>query len=87
MVLREPPPVDPAHPTRTVHGYVDWAERAIRIAPTLRRTAAWLTLRHEWMHAVCCDAGIDLPVAKEEALCNAVALALVAEMRHTPRLS
>ena len=64
------------------YGLCDWPSRTIRIRPNLRRTAAWLTLEHEWVHAVLYDAGVDgLSEKVEEAVCNALALALVHRRR------
>jgi len=55
-----------------------WGERSIVIDSGLGRTAAWLTLYHEWVHAVLADAGVtELTKKMEEDCCNAIAAALV----------
>jgi hypothetical protein len=67
-------------------GLCDWSARTIRIDAALDRTSAWLTLKHEWVHAVLADAGVMLPKGDsyendlEERVCNTLALALVAEL-------
>lgn len=69
------------------HGKCNWATRTIYIDDELERTAEWLTFWHEWVHAVLGDSGVRLPKRTgydddpTEAVCNAIALAMVAEMR------
>lgn len=73
---------DPAH--EMVWGRCDFESRTIYIRPRIARTLAWLTLEHEIVHAILFDAGVKLSDAKEEAVCDAIALARV-HARNAPR--
>lgn len=61
-------------------GTFDWNRREILLDADLGITAAWLTLWHEWVHAVIRDAGVTFPESTEEAVADAIAAARVAEM-------
>ena len=82
-------PAGPIPVTRTVGlwdadrsmGKFNWFERTIELESELGVHAAWLTLEHERVHAIISDSGIDVGSEElEEQICNAVALARVAEM-------
>ena len=65
------------HQEKGTAGLFKWGERVIVIDAGLGRTAAWLTLYHEWVHAVLADAGVQVPHKIEEDTANALAAALV----------
>jgi len=56
-------------------------ERRIQIRTGLPSVLTWLTIKHEWIHAVLWHAGVKLPEETEERICDTLAAALVAEMR------
>lgn len=83
-VVRAPLPDEDGTGT---YGRCEWLTRTITVDPALEPTAAWLTLWHEWVHAVIADAGIKgLSAAKEEALCDALAVAQLARMQAPGRV-
>jgi hypothetical protein len=65
------------HQAKGTAGLFRWSERVIVIDSGLGRTAAWLTLYHEWVHAVLADAGVQVPHKLEEDICNSLGAALV----------
>ena len=65
---------------KRIAGASDWGQRRIVLDNGLGRTASWLTLEHEKVHAILADAGIILPKKHVEDVCNAIAAARVAEM-------
>ena len=72
-----------ADPNETLFGYFHDTERYIKIVDTLSRRARWNTLYHEWCHAVLRDSGLTHSMTsdgkQEEAICDAVAAARMAE--------
>lgn len=54
--------------------------RVIELCAGMHIAAAHQTLRHEWIHAVCDDAGVRIGGKRQERVCDAIASALVAEM-------
>lgn len=64
----------------TVMGFWDPFRRCIQIRSGLPKATAWLTLRHEWIHAVLWHAGAAVPDEIEERVCDVIATAMVAEM-------
>lgn len=62
-------------------GEYNWKKRACYLDKGLDIHAAWLTLRHERVHAVLMDAGIiGIDPLLEERICDALAAADVHEM-------
>lgn len=57
--------------------------RTVRLEKGAPIEHQWRTLHHEWMHAVLHDSGIQELLSEEgqEALCQAIACARIAEMR------
>lgn len=62
-------------------GKFNWIKRIIELEASMGLTPAWLTLRHERVHAILMDSGIELPHDMEERVCDAIALADVADMQ------
>lgn len=68
-------------------GLCEWPARIIRLDAALALPSAWVTLRHEWVHAALDEQGVVLPAGPDyatsptERVCNAIAIAMVAEMR------
>lgn len=62
-------------------GKFNWIKRTIELEASMGLTPAWLTLRHERVHAILMDSGIELPHDLEERVCDAIALADVADMQ------
>lgn len=61
-------------------GKFNWFRRIVTLEQGLGRHAAWLTLRHERVHMVLMDAGVELPAKLCERVCDAIAQADVADM-------
>jgi hypothetical protein len=61
-------------------GMFHWNSREIWIDASLGLHASWLTLRHEEVHMILMDAGIQLDEYTEERLCDSIALHLVSQM-------
>lgn len=76
-VVRTDPTTHEDAPTSRVWGRCDYETRTIYVRPKIARTLAWLTLEHEIVHAILFDAGVKLSDTKEEAVCDAIALARV----------
>ena len=68
-------------------GLCEWPARIIRLDAALALPSAWLTLRHEWVHAILDEQGVVLPPGPDyqtspiERVCNAIAVGMVGEMR------
>src|SRR6185312_16459106 len=65
------------------YGDFSWAERRIRVAEELTGWVAVQVYRHEWVHLVLADAGLDGSMSDDvqEIVCDAIANALVQEAR------
>jgi hypothetical protein len=61
-------------------GCWDASAREIRIRAGIHPTTALTTAVHEWLHCVMYDAGIKLPAAMEERVCDCLATGIVADM-------
>lgn len=63
-----------------------WLEgaRKIQIRAEDDRTVQWMTLWHEWTHAILWHAGVTLPAKKEESVCDAMGAALAAMLLADP---
>jgi hypothetical protein len=70
----------PDDPNERLFGYWDGFARVISIRAGMHPTAAWLTLVHEQTHADIAEIGVKLSEDQEEAVCNAIAAARIAEM-------
>ncbi len=64
-----------------VFGLWDPFERVIRVRKNMSLMNRWLTLWHERTHADLSEIGIVMSTDQAEAVCNAIAIARVAEMR------
>lgn len=62
-------------------GIFDYEERTIRIRSGMPRAVQWQTLHHEIVHMCLSDAGVSLPAATEETLCDVIGSYRVMEMR------
>lgn len=71
---------DPEDPTERLFGYWNAFARVISVRSGMHPTTMWLTLIHEQTHADLSEIGIKLTEDQEEAVCNAIASARVAEM-------
>lgn len=71
---------DPDDATSRLFGYWNAFARVISVRADMHPTAAWLTLLHEQAHADLSEIGVKLTEDQEEAVCNAIASARVAEM-------
>lgn len=65
---------------RQLFGKWDSEKREISLDDKMCLTTAWSTLWHERVHVMLSDAGVRLKPNKAEDVCNAVALALTADM-------
>lgn len=54
--------------------------RLIQINAGMNPITAWVTLIHERLHQIMWDAGVPISGKQEEAVCDAIGTALVAEM-------
>jgi hypothetical protein len=63
-----------------LYGYWDPTVREIKIRSGLHPTTALTTAVHEWLHCVIYDAGLNLPDAIEEQVCDCVATSIVADL-------
>lgn len=70
----------PDDPTERLYGYWNAFDRTIAIRSGLHPVAAWLTLFHELTHANLSDVGVKLSEEHEEAVCESVARARLAEL-------
>ena len=61
-------------------GCWDPSSREIRIRAGIHPTTALTTAVHEWLHCVMYDAGLNLPDAIEEQVCDCLATGIVADM-------
>lgn len=66
---------------QTLLGRYDTERRVILLRTGLDRRTAWITLRHEQLHAILFDADVHLAEKQEEAVCASVAAALIGELR------
>lgn len=64
----------------TLFGYWDPYKRVIYLRAGMHPVTAWATLWHERTHAELNDIGVKLRTDQEEAICEAVARARVAEL-------
>lgn len=71
---------DPQPPHEPLFGYYHAFDRVIEVRAGMHPTAAWLTLWHERTHMELAEIGVVLSTDQEEAVCNAIAAARVAEM-------
>ena len=65
------------------YGDFSWSDRRIRVAKELSEWVAVQVYRHEWVHLVLADAGLDGSMSDDvqEIVCDAIANALVQEAR------
>ena len=71
---------DPENSADRLFGYWNAFTRTISVRAGMHPTTAWLTLIHEQTHADLGEIGVKLSEEQEEAVCNAIASARVAEM-------
>lgn len=70
----------PDDPNERLFGYWDAFTRTISVRAGMHPVASWLTLLHEKAHAELGEVGVKLSEDQEEAACNALARARLAEM-------
>ena len=70
----------PDDPNERLYGYWNAFARTISIRRDLHPVQAWCTFYHELTHAWLSDIGVKLPEEHEEAICEAIARARVAEL-------
>lgn len=65
-------------------GTWNYGERVIKLRPDQSHSALWQTLIHEKVHMWLSDSGVSgfLSEKQEEAVCDSLASAIVAEMLH-----
>lgn len=71
---------DPEPPHEQLFGFYNAFTRTISVRLGMHPTTMWLTLFHEQTHADIAEIGVALTNDQEEAVCNAIAAARVAEM-------
>src|SRR5690242_1553500 len=70
----------PDDPNERLYGYWNAFQRTITIRSDLHPVMAWGTFYHELTHAYLSDIGVKLSEEHEEAVCEAIARARVAEL-------
>lgn len=82
QITEELKDVDTGEP---LFGYWDCYKRVIYVRAHMHPSTLWATLFHEKTHADLCDIGVKLSTNQEEAVCNAIAAARLAEFLDTLR--